>query len=96
MELITICYTNVIRKGMVHLDGQTADLYRQPDIEKYEDLHLLDLSESCAMLEDRVHTIAQSLPDRQRQVIEAYISTRNDLEVETVKTALRWGKQHYK
>lgn len=83
-------------RGMVHLDEQIADLYKQPDIEKYEDLHLLDLSESCAMLEDRVHTIAQSLPDRQRQVIEAYISTRNDLEVETVKTALRWGKRHCK
>lgn len=30
------------------------------------------------------------------QIIEAYISTRNDLEVETVKTALRWKKKHYK
>ena len=75
---------------------QIADLYKLPNIVEYEDLHLLTLSENCAVLEDRVYTIAKALPDKKRQVIEAYISARNDLELETVKTALRWGKRHYK
>lgn len=78
------------------MDGQVANLYKLPNIDEYQDLDLLTLSESCAALEERVHMIAQCLPDRERQIIEAYISTRNDLEVETVKTALRWGKWHYK
>ena len=77
------------------MDGQIADLYRLPDMEQYADLHLLELSESCSALEEQVYQIANALPDKQRQIIEAYISTRNDLEVETVKTALRWGKMHY-
>ncbi len=78
------------------MDGQVANLYKLPNIDEYQDLDLLTLSESCAALEEQVHMIAQCLPDKERQIIEAYISTRNDLEVETVKTALRWGKWHYK
>ena len=96
MELITICYTDGEQKGMSNMDGKVADLYKLPDIKKYEDFHLLTLSENCAVLEEQVYAIAKTLPDRKRQIIEAYISTRNDLEVETVKTALRWGKHHYK
>ncbi len=86
------CY----HKGLRIMDGQMADLYKLPDIEKYEYLHLLTLSENCAVLEDRVYAIAQTLPDEHRQVIEAYINTRNDLEVESIKIALRWGKRNYK
>ena len=77
------------------MDGQIADLYRLPDMEQYADLNLLALSENCSALEEQVCQIANALPDKQRQIIEAYVSTRNDLEVETVKTALRWGKMHY-
>ena len=67
-----------------------------PDISKYQDLNLLDLSEYCTALEAQVYIIAKSLPPEKRQIIENYISTRDDLEIETVKTALRWGKRHYK
>lgn len=70
------------------------DLYKLPDIKEYQDLDLLTLRENCALLEEQVYEIASNLPDGKRQVIEAYISMRNDLEVETVKTALRWGKRH--
>lgn len=78
------------------LEKQISDLYRLPDIVEYEDIHLLTLSECCAALEQQVYAIANNLPDDSRQIIEAYISIRNDLEVETFKTALRWGKHHYK
>lgn len=75
---------------------QIRDLYEQPSIEEYEDTHLLSLSESCAALEERVRTIAKALPEQNRLIIEEYIRTRDDLEVETVKMALRWGKRHYR
>ena len=78
------------------MDNPIADLYRLPDIENYEDIHLLTLSQNCDALEERVYAIAKSLPDQNRETIEAYICARNDLEVETVKTALRWGKRHYR
>ena len=78
------------------MEDQILDLYQLPDIAEYEDVHLLTLSENCAVLEEQVYAIAKTLPERKRQIIEAYISARDDLEVETVKTALRWGKRHYK
>ena len=59
-------------------------------------MNLLVLSERCAVLEEQVLAIVRALPEEKRYVIEAYIGIRDDLEVETVKTALRWGKQHYK
>ena len=81
---------------MKHMDTHITDLYKLPNISLFENLDLLALSESCAALEEQVCQIARTLPDRKRQIIEAYISMRNDLEVETFKTALRWGKCHYK
>ncbi len=78
------------------MDKEVINLYKLPDIEKYEDVHLLTLSENCAMLETQLLKLSQTLPDRSRLMIEDYIRTRNDLEVETFKTALRWGKVHYK
>lgn len=76
------------------MNDELMDLYKLPDIGEYEDLDLLTLRESCAVLEEQVYEIASNLPDGKRQVIEAYISVRNDLEVETVKAALRWSKRH--
>lgn len=78
------------------MDDRIKDLYRVPNICEYENIHLETLCEECAMLEERVHTIAHTLSEQECGVIEEYIRTRNDLEVETVKMALRWGKQHYK
>ena len=75
---------------------EVSNLYRLPNVEDYEDLNLLPLSEKCAALEERVQAISKDLPEEDRQIIHAYISARDDLEVETVKTALRWGKMHYK
>lgn len=71
------------------------DFYHLPNISRYENLSLLSLSERCDALESQVQQIAALLPPDQRQVIEDYIHIRNDLDVETLKTALRWGKQHY-
>ena len=71
------------------------DLYRLPNIGEYEDVSLQSLGEACAKLEEQLYMIANTLPEKERQIIHAYISIRNDLEVETVKTALRWGKRHY-
>ena len=72
------------------------NLYRLPDIFQHQDVNLLSLSEDCAVLEEKLYALAAQLPENQRQIIEEYVSTRNDLEVETFKTALRLGKRHYR
>ena len=78
------------------MEARIADLYQLPDITQYQDVDVLILRESCAVLEEKVQNIADCLSNHDRQIIEAYIDIRNELEFETVKTALRWGKNHYK
>ena len=78
------------------MDEQIADLYRLPNLSEYEDIHLLTLREHCAVLESQVEVLLTRLSDRDRYVLEAYMDIRNTLEFETVKVALRWGKEHYK
>ena len=78
------------------MHNQMEDVYKFPNIWEYQDIDLLTLSEACAVLEEKVLKIAATLPQNERCVIEDYIGTRNDLEFETFKTALRWGKKHYK
>lgn len=78
------------------MDERILDLYRVPGISQYEDIHLLTLSETCAVLEEKVFVIAETLSEKEKQIIREYINTRNDLEYESIKTALRWGKRNYK
>ena len=72
-----------------------SNLYTIPNIDNYQDLRLQDLSEHCAALEAKVYAVAKRLTDKDRQLLESYIHTRDDLEIETIKAALRWGKRHY-
>lgn len=78
------------------MDDRIRNLYQLPNIAEYEDVHLLTLREHCAVLEYQVQNILARVSDDDRYLIEAYIDMRNELEFETVKTALRWGKHHYK
>lgn len=72
-----------------------SDLDRMPAIDQYEEVCLLTLSEECMRLEEKLREIAEAMPEKERQYILAYIDARDDLEVETTKAALRWGKRHY-
>ena len=59
-------------------------------------MDLLTLSEQCAVLEDRVYAILERLSDTDQEILKDYIDTRNDLECESLKAALRWGMAHAK
>lgn len=72
------------------------DLCHAVDIDKVTNLDLLTLSEQCAVLEDRVYAIADRLSAKDQQILRDYIDTRNDLECEAIKAALRWGMHHPK
>jgi len=77
------------------MDNGIMNLYQLPNIGKYEDVHLLSLWENCAAMEEQLEAVKDRMSDHDRQILECYLDMRNDLEYETFKTALRWGKKHY-
>ncbi len=78
------------------MNPNVADFYSVPNIQEMEDISLQQLREVCLTLEDRLRYVIEDLPDSQRCVVEAYLDARDELEFQTVKAALRWGKLHYK
>ena len=78
------------------MDDILLDFYKQLNIGQDEDSYLLSLSECCTRLEEQLYDIAKTLSPTDRQIIEGYIVTKNDLEIETIKSVLRLKKKHYK
>ena len=74
------------------MDDRLKDLYTIPSHVVEQDIYLLDLSEQCSVLEERVRAIAQTLPLKQREMIEDFLKTRNELEFQSVKVAMQFGK----
>jgi len=66
------------------------------DIDKATSLHLLSLSEQCAVLEDRIYAMFGRFSATEQEILTDYIHTRNDLECEALNAALHWGMQHPK
>ena len=72
------------------------DLCDAVDIDKATDLDLLALSETCAVLEERVYSMLDRLSPADQALLKDYIDRRNDLECASMNAALRWGMQHPK
>ena len=71
-----------------------SDFYNAMGIDAYEDMHLLSLREQCDELERQIFEMLENLGEHDKYIIEAYIQYRNDLEVESIKTAIRLGKRY--
>ncbi len=78
------------------MDSRLQELYAISERVVEQDVYLLDLSEQCAAFEERVRNIALTLPENQRQTIEVYLDIRDELEFQSVKAAMQYGKQHLK
>lgn len=76
------------------MDNRLYDLYCIPENVLPQDLHILDLREHCVHLDERVRELMAGLPEEQRQLLESYMDTRDELEFQSVKMALRLGKKH--
>ena len=74
------------------MENRLKDLYTIPDHVVPQDIYLLDLSEQCAVLEERVRALARTLPTEQRCTIEAFLDIRDELEFQSVKIAMKFGK----
>lgn len=75
------------------MDSRLRDLYTLPDLQMEQEIYLLDLSEQCAYLEERLRYWMETLPEQQKQLLESYIAARDELEFQSVKRALRFGKR---
>lgn len=69
------------------------DLYGMPSVSEYDDICLQSLRENCLVLEERLRELIERLSDCDRQLIEAYLDIREELELQTVKILLQWGKE---
>ncbi len=74
------------------MNARLKDLYDFPCKLSEDDIYLQDLAEQCAHLEDKILGIADSLSWDARAILEDYISTRNELEFQSVKRALKIGR----
>ena len=74
------------------MDSRLKNLYTIPNHVVEQDLYLVDLSEQCSRLEEQVRAIVSRLPRKQQQIMEAYLDIRDELEFQSVKVAMRFGK----
>ena len=74
------------------MDERLNDLYRLPQQSLPQDIYLMDLAEECAHMEERVRALMSKLPDSDRELLQGYLEIRDDLEYQSVKTALRFSK----
>ena len=74
------------------MDERLCDLYKIPQQSLPQDIYLMDLAEECAHMEERVRALMAKLPARDRELLEGYLDIRDELEFQSVKTALRFSK----
>lgn len=64
-----------------------------PEAEERQQLYLQDLGYQCAVLEEELRTVVETLSAAQRAVIEEYIAFRDTMEVESIRAAIRFGER---
>ena len=74
------------------MDDRLLDLYALADRENLGQLYLQDLSEQCSNLEMRLREIMEHLPQADREILASYIDLRDELEFQSVKTAIKVAK----
>ena len=74
------------------MDERLYDLYRISQNSLPQDIYLMDLAEECAHMEERVRAMMVGLQARDRELMESYLDIRDELEFQSVKTALRFSK----
>lgn len=70
--------------------------YPSLEVEERQPLFLQDLGHQCAVLEEELRAVAETLPAAQRAVIEEYIAFRDTMEVESIRAAIRFGERQSK
>ena len=74
------------------MDERLNDLYHIPQQSLPQDIYLMDLAAECAHMEERVRAFMDRLPAPDRELLKSYLDIRDELEFQSVKTALRFSK----
>ena len=74
------------------MNERLYDLYHIPSHILPQEVYLMDLAEQCANLEAHVRELAVKLSARDRKMLVGYLELRDELEYQSVKTALRFSK----
>ena len=75
------------------MNDRLKELYQLPKEISEGELSLQGLKEQCMDMEYRVRDILGKLSTEDRQIVELYLEMRDELEFQSVKTALRTGKK---
>ncbi len=75
------------------MDDRLRDLYKIPKHIVEQEVDLLALSQQVDHLEERLRQRLAHMAQQDRDLIEEYLSLRNDLEVLSIKQAIRFGKR---
>lgn len=74
------------------MTDEVRNLFAMPESVLPQDIYLMDLLNQCSAMESRVLMIAGKLSDEERQIIELYIDLRNEVELYSMRQAMRYGK----
>lgn len=85
----TICPK--ISTEVMHLNKNLDDLYCFPESLSEIDIYIEDLAVQCRQLEDQINAALENLPADFRELLLSYLDLRDDLDVYTVRKAIRYG-----
>lgn len=74
------------------MDQRLNALYTIPQSILPQEIHLEDLSQQCAEIEQQLRDRISSFPAETQALLDLYISLRDELEFQTAKQAMRYGK----
>ena len=75
------------------MDNRLSDFY---DLQKKygeSNDYLLSLREECGRLEYQILVAAEDVPQNLKTLIQSYIAIRDELDFQSVKVALRFGRK---
>lgn len=76
------------------MDDRLKDLYHIPEQVVEQDIYIEELAEQCSVYETRIRRIIEKLSTDDKEIVETYLDLRDELEIHTVKIAMRFAKGH--
>lgn len=76
------------------MDDRLKDLYQIPKQVLEQEIYIEDLAEQCSVYETRIRQIIEKLSTDDKEIVETYLDLRDELEIQTVKIAMRFAKGH--
>ena len=76
------------------LNKNLDDLYAFPESINQQDVYIEDLAIQCRLLEDRIKSELENTQDDLRELILSYIDLRDELDIYSMRKAIRFGRRN--